>query len=241
LRAIAALTLLVTLFSEGLAQNIVFNSSFEDKNVCSELHQPCSPAAWFFVNRTGATGYFVNGYASASGSKNIRIIAANADSASRQYWETMLATPLVPGKKYKIGLKIAAPKIGPNLNDIGFVFTDSMIFSERDTLLHPGFYQNFSDAKITRLKNGWFEISKEITAANPAIFLIIGNFSRRSNNEILAARKMHENIVLLIDDVFVLQEQTTIYSGSYSRRKDSLYRIRARHSSPQTSWKPGSF
>jgi outer membrane protein OmpA-like peptidoglycan-associated protein len=230
LKAIAGLILLIILSSQARAQNIIFNGSFEDENVCSELHQPCSPAAWFFVNRTGATGYYQNAFKSASGRKNIRIVAANAQNSSRQYWETMLAAPLIAGKKYVIGLKIASPEIGPNVNDIGFLFTDSMIFSQRDTVLQPGFYYTFRDAKITRLRKGWFKVSKEITAEEAAPVLIIGNFNKQTNSEILTARKAANSIVLLIDDVSVAPEDSQVDALSFNSRKDSLYAVTSRHS-----------
>ncbi|HEX3933026.1 MAG TPA: hypothetical protein VHW43_00015 [Puia sp.] len=202
-------------------QNLVANPSFEDVNICSELHQPCSPSAWWFVNRTVTSGYFPR-YPSATGERHLQIVAASRQTTNRQYWETMLLCPLQAGEKYSIDLKIASLKEHPNLRDIGFWFNDRFVFSKLDTLLQPRTYLRFTDAKMKDLKNGWFEISKEFTPSRNASFLIIGNFNGLSNADILDQRqKPEESIEIGVDDIVITAVKTPLCPG-YEKRRDSL-------------------
>jgi outer membrane protein OmpA-like peptidoglycan-associated protein len=210
-------------------QNLVANPSFEDVNICSEYHQPCSPSAWWFVNRKVTSGFFPR-YPSATGQRHLQIVAASRETTNRQYWETMLLCPLQAGEKYIIDLKVASFKEHPNLRDIGFWFNDRFVFSKLDTLLQPRTFLRFTDAKMKDLKNGWFEISKEFTPSRNASFLIIGNFNGLSNADILDQRqKPQGSIEIGVDDIVITAVKAPLCSG-YKKIKDSLYSITRRHS-----------
>jgi outer membrane protein OmpA-like peptidoglycan-associated protein len=226
----AAFFLIVSLLCQlADGQNLVANPSFEDVNICSEFHQPCSPSAWWFVNRTVTSGYFPR-YPSATGERHLQIVAASRQTSTRQYWETMLLCPLQAGEKYIIDLKVASLKEHPNLRDIGFWFNDRFVFSKLDTLLQPRTYLRFTDAKMKDLKNGWFEISKEFTPSRNASFLIIGNFVGLSNADILDQRQKPEgSIEIGVDDIVITAVKAPLCPG-YEKRKDSLYSITRRHS-----------
>lgn len=235
----AATALLVPLFlllsllsgHGALGQNLVANFSFEDVNNCSEYNQPCSPSAWFFEERKVTSGYFPR-YHSATGVRHLQIVAATRETPNRQYWETMLLSPLVAGEKYRVTVKLASTNGGPNLRDIGFWFTNGFIFSRNDSLLQPPTYVRFTDATTKDLKNGWFEVKKEFVAAKGASFLIIGNFSRQSNEEIMDQRNRPDgSIDILVDDLVLVPAKEIPCTGC-KNIKDSLYAILNRHHNP---------
>jgi outer membrane protein OmpA-like peptidoglycan-associated protein len=240
-RHIAWPSLLILFLCQRIqSQNLVPNPSFEDVNTCAEFGQPCSPSAWFFLSRKLTTGYFPR-FPSATGSRHLQIIAASRETINRQYWETLLLCPLQAGERYAVSLKIASPgaKIGdktllnttcPNLRDIGLWFTSRFVFVMGDSILQPRNYLSFTGATIKDLKNGWFEIKKEFGPATNATILIVGNFARISNADLLEQRNWpYPTIDILVDDMAVIPMKETT-CASYQRTKDSLYAITRRHS-----------
>ncbi len=237
LRHIACLALLLTLLSHRVqSQNLVPNPSFEDVNMCAEYGQPCSPSAWFYLSRKLTTGYFPR-YPSATGARHLQMVAVSRQTANRQYWETMLLCPLKAGERYSISLKIASPetqttlsKHCPNLRDIGFWFTDRFVFVQGDSLLQPRSFLSFTGASTNDLKNGWFEIKKEFVPTTNSTILIIGNFIRMANIDIMDQRgATTPTIDILVDDIAVIPLKT--YSCNTEKKiKDSLYAITWRHS-----------
>jgi outer membrane protein OmpA-like peptidoglycan-associated protein len=228
--------LMVLMVQRTKGQNLVPNPSFEDVNICSEFGQPCSPSAWFYLSRKLTTGYFPR-YKSATGSRHLQMVAATRESPNRQYWETMLLCPLLAGERYAISLKIAAPanrtelsKTCPNLRDIGLWFTNRFIFVQGDSILQPRSYLSLTNASITNLKNGWFELQKEFVPTSNATILIIGNFYRLANADIMDQRNPpNPSIDILVDDIAVVPMNAAICPTSL-RMKDSIYAIHQRHS-----------
>ena len=229
--------LLALLLSQRVdGQNLVPNPSFEDVNTCAEFSQPCSPSAWFFLSRRLTTGYFPR-YASATGSRHLQLVAASRETVNRQYWETQLLCPLQMGEKYSVSMKIAGPAnktqlsaTRPNLRDIGLWFTTRFIFVQGDSILQPPGFLSFTNASTKDLKNGWFEIKKEFTATGNASILIVGNFIRIPNADIMDQRSWpNETIDILVDDISIVPVKGVICSGA-QKVKDSLYAILRRHS-----------
>ena len=230
--------LIALLMGQGVAgQNLVPNPSFEDVNICAEYSQPCSPSAWFYLSRKLTTGYFPR-FPSATGERHLQLVAASRAGVNRQYWETVLLCPLQAGERYAVSLKIASPgsrqgelnvKI-PNLRDVGFWFTSRFVFVQGDSLLQPAGYLSFSGATTRDLKNGWFEVRKEYVASRNSSILIVGNFVRADNADIIAQRGWSgPSIDILVDDISVssLKGSGCVNAG---RVKDSLYAIHRRHS-----------
>jgi outer membrane protein OmpA-like peptidoglycan-associated protein len=234
----AALAMLLLLFYRQsiTAQNLVPNPSFEDVNMCAEYDQPCSPSAWFYLSRKLTTGYFPR-YTSATGTRHLQIMAVSRETDNRQYWETMLLCPLRAGERYSVSLKIASPETQttlsthcPNLRDIGFWFTKHWVFVQGDSLLQPRSYLSFTSATTTDLKNGWFEIKKEFTPTVNSNILIVGNFYRMANADILDQRGATTPIIdILVDDITVTPVKGTT-CGTEKKVKDSLYAVTWRHS-----------
>lgn len=211
-----------------IGQNLVPNGTLEDANICTERQQPCSPSGWFYIRKGEVSGYFSpsvgNGY------RYLMLLTANSENAIRTYWETMLLCPLVPGEKYTVRLRVASNGVGPNLHDIGFYFTDSLLFAGEDTLLRPDNYLQFADAKVEELPHYWFKLEKEFTVSEAHQYLIVGNFSRESNRKIIRERNFKEREMrMMIDDLEIIPENKAICAGA-QHVKDSLYAIRERHS-----------
>ena len=228
---------LLFLFCQRMqGQNLVPNPSFEDVNTCAEFSQPCSPSAWFFLSRKLTTGYFPR-FPSATGSRHLQIVAVSRETVNRQYWETMLLCPLQAGERYAVSLKIAAPgnktelsAICPNLRDIGLWFTNRFIFVQGDSILQPRSYLSFTGATTKDLKNGWFEVKKEFVPTANSTILIVGNFIRTANADIIEQRNWpNPTIDILVDDLAVVPLKGTACT-SYQKIKDSLYAITRRHS-----------
>jgi outer membrane protein OmpA-like peptidoglycan-associated protein len=231
-KIVEALFLPVILFYGHHAdgQNLVANGSFENINICTEFKMPCSPNAWFSTRTLSSNGFsHFPGFPAPDGMNCLKLSVASRVSAGREYWQTMLLCPLEAGARYKISVKLASPFIGPNLNDMGFYFTDSLLFSREDTLLQPGSYIDLLGAKIKTLRNGWFALEKEFRADQSKRFLVMGNFSKESNRQILAKRNiMAPNLYLLMDDLVISSTQKGICAG-YEKIEDSLYAVRERH------------
>jgi outer membrane protein OmpA-like peptidoglycan-associated protein len=230
-------TLLLFLLGQRTkGQNLVPNPSFEDVNICSEYNQPCSPSAWFFLSRKLTTGYFPR-FPSATGSRHLQIVVASRQTVNRQYWETMLLCPLEPGERYSVSLKIASPRNGtqlsttcPNLRDIGLWFTTRFVFVQGDSILQPRSYLSFVGATTRDLKNGWFEIKKEFVPTANSTILIVGNFYRVANTDIMDQRNNpNPSIDILVDDLAVVPIKGAS-CANYQKTKDSLYAILRRHS-----------
>ena len=211
------------------AQNIVPNGDLEDINICTELNAPCSPAAWFAVKQYVPGGYFHQYPDKAASGHEYFDLFVVMRQAGRQYWQTQLLCHLIPGQQYEASIKIAAGENGPNINDIGFYFTDRFIYSPNDTLLQPPHYIDFLDATIKKLKHNWFRLTKTFTASGEESCLIVGNFNPESNRSILQKRNMGNLINIMIDDI-VIKPRNAKVCVDYKLRQDSLYAIRKRHS-----------
>lgn len=217
-------------------QNLVANPSFEDVNTCAEFSQPCSPSAWFYLSRKLTTGYFPR-FPSATGERHLQIVAASRETENRQYWETMLLCPLQAGERYVVSIKVASPagenelsNKCPNLRDIGLWFTNKFVFVEGDSLLQPRSFLSFAGATPKDLKNGWFEVKKEFVPMARSTILILGNFNRMANEDILEQREWSDpTIDILVDDIVVVPVKGDLCAGA-QRVKDSLYAITWRHS-----------
>ena len=226
------LIILLLFVQSASAQQLVFNGSFEDVNICDEYIAPCSPSAWFYMNKTGSFGYSRQGELGAKEqNRYLRMLVVRYDTITRQYWETSLAAKMDIGKRSKASFRIFDEN-GPNLNDIGFYFSNNFILSWQDSLLQPESYIGFTDAKARKLKNGWHLIEKEFVATANADILIIGNFSGLSNTEILKNRNLiGRKLFIAIDDLSIVSlEGNAIAPDPF--KKDSLYGITRRHYVP---------
>ena len=204
--AVFIISLLTSEFS--ISQNLVVNNSFEDFYTCNShpanpQTNPQRPYGWFCIARTGITGYYLD-IPGSTGERNLDLIIGSDYRELRTYWETVLLQKLQKGKRYKIKLSVASSfGEGPNLNDIGFYFADSIILtSKADTILQPAEYIGFLDSKAGKPKNRWFNIEKEFTATNNNRMLVVGNFSRKEYQKIATDRNRNSKYITIhVDDL----------------------------------------
>ena len=214
------------------AQNIVLNSDLEDENICIEHAAKCSPAGWFFF-KPNPVGYLNPIITNKNNSENsnhfFNLMAVSVLDSSREYWQTKLMCPLEMGKNYHLSLKISAQWADPNLNDLGFWFTNQFIYASKDTLLQPDHYVGILDATVKSLKDGWFLIEKNFRAEESGSILVIGNFSRENNGEIIKKRhRPAKPISIYVDDIAITSNNETPCILN-QHLKDSLYAIKRRH------------
>lgn len=221
---------LIILSFQIYSQNLVLNGSFEDVNICDEYHAPCSPSAWFFQNKTGAQGYSKEGELGAKETNRyLSLQVARANSFKRQYWETMLAGKIRAGKKYKVSFRYFDDPMYATLDEFGLYFRDSFLFTWEDSLLQPPVYVNFAGAKTKKMRNRWVSVEKEFVLTQDAQFVILGNFSTKTNLEILTARNSAEKkLYLPVDDLVIkcVEESDCVTESNLS---DSLYALTRRH------------
>ena len=165
------------------------------------------------------------------------MVAASRETENRQYWETMLLCPLQTGDRYVVSMKIAGPanrtdlsKRCPNLRDVGVWFTNRFVFVDGDSILQPRSFLSFTDASTKDLKNGWFEVKKEFLASANSAVLIIGNFQRAMNADLMDLRNPPTpTLDVLVDDLSVVRVKGGSCASSQKMR-DWLYAITERHS-----------
>ncbi len=194
------LFLLVPLLTNS--QNILPNPSFELINICEEHAAKCSPASWYFVRQKSAQGFFTtNKIEGTDGNNYLGISVAIPESPDRFYWQTKTICPIIKGEQYTLKMRLSSNLIGPNLNFIGLLFTNQFLYSQNDTLLQSDRALSLADAKVKRSKHNWFEIEKTFTATDHSSHLILGNFSPKSNQEILSMLQLQQSYMILVDRI----------------------------------------
>lgn len=212
-----------------LGQNLVPNPSFEDANICSEFNTTCGPAGWFYTNPK-SPGYGNSKLLSAEGEKHLNLVVIDAQEERRQYWQTKLLCPLQAGEKYRVKLLLTSPSKIFNVRDIGFHFSNDFIFTTKDTLIRTDDYLSFLNAKAKKLKNGWYELQIDYTSPKNFTHLMIGNFSKETNQQLSRKNKKTSRLsYIAIDDIAITSEEK-IQCADMSTVKDSLYAIKSRHS-----------
>jgi outer membrane protein OmpA-like peptidoglycan-associated protein len=149
----------------------------------------------------------------------------------------MLTCPLEQGEQYTVTLNIASPRNAtelstsrPDLRDLGLWLTGRFIFVVGDSILQPARYLSLVGATVRDLKNGWFEVRKEFVATGRADHMIVGNFNRLANIDIMDQRNnTNPSIDILVDDISIIPKKGNSCANARAI-KDSLYAVRRRHS-----------
>jgi outer membrane protein OmpA-like peptidoglycan-associated protein len=217
--------LLIIYFSNtSFCQNLIINGSFEDHYLCNNPPLTERPYGWYNIAKTATYGYYSN-IPGSTGNWNLDLIIGSNFREFRNYWETTLLQKLDKGKKYKIKLSLASTfGEGPNLNDIGFYFTNKMIFtSQLDTMLQPSSYINFRGSKLVKTKILWFTIEKVFTAQNNDQVLIVGNFSGKDYQKIVFDRNRNSKYLSIHIDDIEISPLDKFTCTECEKIKDSLY------------------
>jgi outer membrane protein OmpA-like peptidoglycan-associated protein len=149
------LLLLLTPVTQG--QRLVLNGDFDDVNRCTELSQPCSPSAWFYINRN-PLGYH-----------NRMLSFGQFGDSVYQYWQTMLLDKLIAGKEYILRCDVGGD--AASFAGYGFWFTDSFLYAACDTQLSPKQYIPVEGVHM----------EKKFRAGESVQYLVIGRFGKVEN------------------------------------------------------------
>jgi flagellar motor protein MotB len=146
----------------------------------------------------------------------------------------MLIQPVVPGQNYTLQIDVAPEGGELNLDDIGVVVTDKMRFAVYYDYGLPTSYISFADAKVKKLSDGWYRLTKSCSFTESMQVFVIGNFNSKSNKQILEERNNKDGFIITnIDNVSLVAEGPVAVSSSSGMTatavKDSLYSIKDRH------------
>ncbi len=220
-------TLLILIFyflsKNCFAQNLIVNGSFEEYYTCNGKLLPETPYGWLRVAKSGSG--FYKGISSSTGLRNLDIIVGCNYREYRTYWETIMLQKLIKGDTYKISMSVATSfGIGPNLNDIGFYFSDNLITtSSIDTIMQPEKYFGFLDSKVIKKEDYWYRIEKKFIADGNYGILILGNFSKQDYQKITYNRNRDSKYITIhVDDIEIVPTEKTKYIKSGLTR-DSIY------------------
>lgn len=209
------------------SQNLIANSSFEDVNICTEANAPCSPSAW------KTTSPFLLVYGGEKSNKSVAFTVFNPSvTNTRQYLQIKLLCPLVKDKVYRLSLKLKPGSI--QIGSIGALFSDSIIFFNRDILIkrNPGIDLSDQMAKIPkRDRNNWNQFVIEYRAGGFEMYLIIGNFQTDSQQKRTFIHKPNDftNYLYSIDDVMLTPIDKIELCPDFEKTREKLYSLTDRH------------
>ena len=227
---IRKLIIFILFIIQGLqcqAQNLIANGSFEDANTCTEADAQCSPEAW------KTTSPFLLTY---SGDKTNRFVKFTIYNPSvpntRQYLQIKLLCPLQKNTKYRFSFKLKASNL--QIESIGALFSDSIIFFNRDILINIKPTIDFRNEIISvpkRRKNAWNQFELNYRAQGFEKYLIIGNFQSDSEQKRFFAEKPKNftNYLYGIDDIELIPIDKIEICPEYEETKEILYNLNDRH------------
>jgi outer membrane protein OmpA-like peptidoglycan-associated protein len=226
LRFTVILALLSCLGLNCFPQNLIANGSFEDTNTCSESDAECSPEAW------KTTSPLLLVYQGQSNKYVGFTIFNQSIHNTRQYLQIKLLCPLVKDKRYKLSLKLLPGQI--QVESIGALFSDSIIFYNRDILINikPTIdFQGQISKTTMRKRNDWNEFTIEYKAQGFEKYLIIGNFQSDSEQKrnFLEKPKDFTNYLYNIDDIELIPIDNIEICPDYDKVKEILYSLNGRH------------
>jgi outer membrane protein OmpA-like peptidoglycan-associated protein len=223
------LLLLIFLIEKSSAQNLLANSSFEDRNTCTELHAVCAPEAWFRIPLEavsigrGTAGFFL-------GSHHENMVMENVmrPGLFRTYLYTKLLCPLEKGREY-----IFTGSLKTGNNNEPFSFLDLLWLD-----FEPFHYQErvararekitiTNQHKIKDQREGWKEYSIRFTATGEEKYLLMGNFAKETFPGKAQQRAL---IIYEIDNVSLLPADPSFKACTErDENKAKLYAHNYRH------------
>lgn len=199
----------------GVTQNLIANSGFEDKNICTELDMPCAPEAWKEVNYR-QTFYIHN----KNGGK-VAIRLSN-DRNMRTFLFTELLCPLTAKESYRLAFDL-------NLLDYPFqpfgIFLSPEDFSGsfNPDMVEPTriFTQNLN-VKDMKPK-GWVAYRDTFQATGGERFLYIGYFDAHPKE------KRDWMTQVYFDNMELSPVENTILCPEATKKRAELYANNRRH------------
>jgi outer membrane protein OmpA-like peptidoglycan-associated protein len=194
--------LLLVSGNSASGQNLVINGNFEDVNLCVEMKVPCSPSAWFYINRT-PLGFHKR--KETAGHYNYVLGLGQFGDSVYQYWQTMLSDKLAIDNEYILTCDVKGDPA--SFEGYGFLFTAGFIYAACDTQLSAKNYIPIDGSHI----------EKRFRADGYNQHMIVGRF-----REVNRASKG-----FVLDNVQIIPASK--YKVTNSSIKDSLYQITRRH------------
>ena len=211
------------------SQNLFFNSDFEELNLCTELNQLCSNAAWFYIKPalTPQLRYYPKPF---SGKELLTVPIENiyTKNIKRSYVYTMFGCPLQKGKKYKISFLLNTG--GKKFYGLDFYFRNKEFLSNNfleDTVVAN---IHFEDSTIRDI-HGWSFYETIYTANGDERFCLIGNLSK-TKFDFAGEYRMNKagDMFYFLDDVSCTAINAEPLCNNYLRNKEQTYEQHLRHS-----------
>jgi outer membrane protein OmpA-like peptidoglycan-associated protein len=218
--------LIASLSLDCYPQNLIANGSFEDANTCTESDAECAPEAW------KTTSPFLLVYGGQS-NKCVAFTVFNPSVPNtRKYLQIKLLCPLVKDKLYRFSLRLVPGSM--QIESIGVLFSDSIIFYNRDILIRIKPTIDFSSqmSKIPKRKRSdWNHFTIEYKAQGFEKYLIIGNFQPDAEQirTFVDKPKNFTNYSYSIDDVELIPIDSIELCPDYEKIKEKLYSLNDRH------------
>ena len=223
------LFLLFAFFSKAPAQNLFANPGFEDINICTEYHMPCSSVAWFPIHPVANPP--VNGVAVPEpllGTNLLLVPVANVNFPdSLPYVYTMFLCPLVKGEKYKLSFYINT--LGRKFYHIDFSFTRKEPSSAHFDIenIKPSIILN-ETALVAEIRFGWRYAEIEYTATGGEKFCTIGNMSERMSYGSKSKSNKAGTVYYFLDEI-KMAAASGIVCSEYEDNRKILYAQHTRH------------
>ncbi len=209
------------------AQNLIANGSFEDANTCTEADVQCSPEAW------KTTSPFLLTYSGDKTNRFVEFIIYNPSvSNTRQYLQIKLLCQLQKNINYRFSFRLKASNL--HIESIGALFSDSIIFFNRDILINIKPTIDFRNEILNvpkRYKNNWNQFELNYRAQGFEKYLIIGNFQSDSEQKRFFSDKPKKftNYLYGIDDIELIPIDKIEICPEYEETKEQLYNLNDRH------------
>lgn len=209
------------------SQNLIANGSFEDANTCTESDAECSPEAW------KTTSPFLLYYGGDKSNKYVGFTVFNTSvPETRLYLQIKLLCPLIKDKLYRFSIKVRPG--GAQIESIGVLFSDSILFYDRYALIKikQSIDINISKSKSTkRNRDDWNKIDLNYKAKGNEKYIIIGNFQTDAEQKrtFFSPPKDFANYTYVVDDVELIPIDKIELCPDYETTREKLYNLNDRH------------
>lgn len=230
MKKIPLLLMFMLLILFGNAQNLVSNNSFEQYTTCPFVYNdlefavgwinPCDPPYGTTGTQSGSSDYFnacdtlwmgvptnITGFQPARTGNGYAGLICFYNPITpvtyREYIETELVSPLMPGANYYFEMYVNLANTSDYaIEDFGVYFSDTLIDGLHTHLPLPYLPQISNMNGVISDTTNWILISGNFQATGGERYMIIGNFNDDSNtNVVQVSANVSERAYYYIDDV----------------------------------------
>ncbi len=214
-------------FLPAIAQNLVANGSFEERNTCTEFEVQCAPEAWFYIPK------YIQ-IATIKDSNYSEILALGSGGGNNKlgnFIYTKLLCQLLPNVQYQFSVSIKMEsepfeKLDVWLGTFEPGKTAQSVYTET-----PAFTLTPSDIFTT--EKGWKKINYTFIAKGGERYLMLGNLTPLINTAQQKPKRYNMKwgqVLCQIDDVILVAEDKKYNSClEYEAIMDQVYRQNRRH------------